>query len=252
MRQETRDPRTLKTGNYLGLKFQDEGWWFTQILETEFIELKPWILLNENGNRDVIAAQTAGSEDDEITDTTDRHYIIPRDDEQNLIFQVQVGIAPSRMQVYPIFGRDRAPNLRGSAEPGEPQVPITGFDSPYNNPSREAEFFTINDMEFPSLQAFNPMDTAEEARLSFHVTKMKYATIDDKETQRALLQGQIPARFAPMGMGAQARDQLKTPNWLRNTFGPEIRTTEDILSDADSTSRVPGAGDLEGTTQGGR
>lgn len=252
MRQETRDPRSLKTSNYLGLKFSDEGWWFVQILETEFIELKPWILLNENGNRAEIAAQTAGSEDDEFVDTTGRNYLVPRDDEQNLIFQVQFGIAPSRMQIYPFFGRDRVPNLRGTAEPGEPQVPYTGFDSPYNNPSRKAELFTINDMEFPKLQAFNPMDEAAEAKLSFHVTKMKYATIDDQDTQRALLQGQIPARFSPMGLGAQARDQLKIPNWLRDAFGQHIRTTEDILSTADGTSTPPVAGQLEGTTQGGR
>jgi hypothetical protein len=237
MRRETRDPRQLDTSNYLGLKFAEQGWWFIQILETEFIELKPWTLLNENDNRGEIAAQTAGSQDDEIQDAVDRHFVIPRDDEQNLVFQVQFGIAPSRVQVFPIFGRDRAPNLRGTAEPGEPQTPYTGFDSPYNNPSREAEFFTVNEMEFPSLQAYNPTDEPVEAQLSFHINKMKYATIEDEATQRALLEGQIPCRFAPMGLGAQQRDQLKVPNWLRDHFGSEIRSTEDILSATNGNGR---------------
>ena len=253
MRKETIETRLLETSNYLGLKFK-QGWWFVQVLETEFIELKPWTLLNENGNRAEIGANTAGSEDDEIVDERDRHYIIPRDDEQNLIFQIQYGIDPSRMQIYPFWGRDRVPNLRGTAEPGEQQIPISGFDSPYNDPTQQSEFYTVNDMEFPSLQAYNPQDEAEEAKLSFHVNKMKYATIEDIGTQRAFLQGQLPCRLTPMGLGAQERDQLRAPQWLTDAFGQSIRTTEQILNSNESsnlTSRVPGTGALDSTTGGG-
>lgn len=253
MRKEYQDSRLLQTGNYLGLKF-DEGWWFVNVLETEFIELKPWTLLNENGNRAEIAAQTAGSEDDEVTDDRDRHYLVPRDEEQNLIFQVQYGIAPSRMQVFPFYGRDRAPNLRGTAEPGGSQIPVTGFDSPYNDPTQQSELFTVNDQEFPAFQAYNPMDEAEEAKLSFHVNKMKYATIEDIGTQRAFLEGRLRYRPHPMGLGAQRRDQIRAPQWLTDAFGSSIRTTDEILNSteqADLRSNVPGSGALDSTTGGG-
>ena len=252
MRPEQDQTRLLETSNYLGLKF-DEGWWFVQLLETEFIELKPWTLLNENGNRAEIAANTAGSEDDEIRDDRDRKYLVPRDEEQNLIFQIQYGIDPSRMQVYPIFGRDRAPNLRGTAEPETDQVPISGYDSPYNNPTQQSEFYTVNDMETPSLQAYNPMDEPAEAKLSFAVNKMKYATIEDIGTQRAFLQGQLPARLVPVGLGAQRRDQLRAPQWLTDAFGSSIRTTEEILNSTENSnlrSNVPGSGAIDATGGG--
>lgn len=229
MKKTKQEAGILRAGHILGIKYA-EGWWFNQILETEFIELKPWILLNENENRDVIAANTAGSEDDEIRDTLDRNYILPDDQEQNLIFQIQFGVAPSRMQIYPFFGRDRSPNLEGNAEPGEPQVPLTGFDSPYNNPSEQSEIFTINQQEFPSLQAYNPMQTAEEARVSFHVNKMKYATIEDKGVMKAILQGNQPAKLHSAGLGAQRRDQLSVPSWLNDHFGENIHSTEEILN----------------------
>lgn len=219
----------LLTGQYLGLKFSS-GWFFTRVLETEFIELKPWILLNENENRDVIAAQTAGSQDDEVQDTLDRHFLIPEDSEQNLVFQIKYGIEPSRMQIYPIFGRDRTPNLAGTAEPGEPQIPVNGFDSPYNDPTEQTESFIVNGQEFPSFQAYNPMDEAEEARLSFHVNKMKYAVITDINVMKAMLQGNQPAKLHPMGLGAQRRDQISIPTWMSRNFGDNVYTTEEILN----------------------
>jgi len=169
MHGDNKKTRLLESGHYVGMQFQD-GWWFFQVLGHEFLELKPYTLLNENGNRDEIAAETAGNEDDEIIDEQDRHYLIPRDSEQNLVFQVQFGVAPSRMQIYPFFGRNRSPNLRGTAEPGEPQVPYTGFDTPYNDPSTQAEIFTVNSQEFPAFQAYNPTADAEEATMSFTST----------------------------------------------------------------------------------
>lgn len=235
MYHDRQDSQSMMTGHILGLKFQS-GWWFTKALETEYIELKPWILLNENDQRSAIAAQTAGSKDDEVKDTLERRFLYPDDSEQNLIFQVQYGIAPSRIQAYPIFGRDRAPNLEGTAEPGTPQVPVTGFDSPYNDPSSTAELFVINEQEFPSIQAYNPTDEPLEARLSFHVTKMKYGTITDMDVMKAVLQGQQRGKLHAMGLGAQKGDQLKVPTWLSRTFGQHIHTTEEILSDSNGQS----------------
>lgn len=229
MKDKGESQANLLTGQFLGLKFAS-GWFFVRVLETEFIELKPWILLNDSGNREAIPAETAGSEDDEVLDTNDRHFLVPEDNEQNLVFQIRYGIDPSRMQIYPIFGRDRSPNLVGSAEPGSPQIPVNGFDSPYNDPTEQSELFVMNSQEFPSFQAYNPMDEAEEARLSFHVNKMKYAAITDINVMKAMLQGQQPARLHPMGHGAQRRDQLGVPAWLNRTFGDHIYTTEDILT----------------------
>lgn len=239
MNKERQHFNVLQPGNFVGMEFQ-EGWWFIQVLGSEFIELKPWILLNENEERDVIAAQTAGSQDDEIVDTVDRNFLIPQESEQNLVFHIQFGIAPSRMQVYPIFGRERAPNLRGTAEPGTPQVPVTGFDSPYNEPSEQMEMFIVNNQDIPSFQAFNPTDEALEARLSFHVNKLKYATVTDVNLMKAMLQGQQPFRSHMTGLGVQDADKLRVPNWLSDAFGDHILETEEILKEGDTQqSQVP-------------
>lgn len=247
MHGDNKKTRLLESGHYVGMQFQD-GWWFFQVLGNEFLELKPYTLLNENGNRDEIAAQTAGSEDDEITDPQDRHYLIPRDSEQNLVFQVQFGVAPSRMQIYPFFGRNRSPNLRGTTEPGEPQVPYTGFDTPYNDPSTQAEMFTVNSQSLPAFQAFNPADQRQEATMSFHVNKLKYATITDVNFMAAMLQGQRRFRSHMTGFGAQEGDRLKAPNWLMDTFGDSIKTTNEILNEGDSAQApsVPDTQNLEG------
>lgn len=245
MRNKDKNGKTLLTGQFLGLKFSS-GWLFTRVLETEFIELKPWILLNENDSRGAIAAETAGSQDDEVQDTLDRHFIVPEENEQNLIFQIKYGIDPSRIQIFPIFGRDRTPNLVGTAEPGNPQIPVNGFDSPYNDPSEQTELFIVNGQEFPSFQAYNPMDESSEARLSFHVNKMKYAVVTDINIMKAMLQGQQPAKLHPMGLGAQRRDQLSIPAWVNRNFGDHIHSTEDILSHESQGGQgsIPGAGSL--------
>lgn len=247
MEGNAKQTRLLEEGHYVGMKFQ-EGWWFFHVIGRETIDLKTYTLDNENGNKDVIAPRTAGSEDDEITDSRDRNYLLPKDSEQNLVFQVLFGIEPSRMQVYPFFGRNRSPNLRGKAEPGTIQVPYDGFDSPYNNPSTDAELFTVNDQERPAFQAYNPMREPAEAKVSFHVNKLRYATVDDVGLMKAMLQGQVPARTHMTSLGAQNSDQLRAPNWLQDTFGDEIMTTEEILNHKggpDSTSVVPQGTTLE-------
>lgn len=236
------DNGMLRTAHFAGLHFE-QGWWFIQVLDTEFIELKPWILLNENDNRAAIAAQTAGSEDDEIQDTQGRNYLVPGEQEQDMVFQIQFGIAPSRMQVYPFFGRDRAPNLVSNAEPGEPQVPFTGFDTPYNNPSEHAELFTVNAQPPLSLQAYNPMDEPEEARLSFGVNKIKYAVVDNEDVMIAMLQGDKQAKLHSMGLGAQRQDRFSAPQWLMNTFGDVVMSTQDLIGQGQG-SQIPGTGAL--------
>lgn len=233
MQDENPRHRVLKTGNYAGLKFQ-EGWFFIHVLETEFIELKPWILLNENNNRAEIAGETAGSADDEVVDEVERHLVTPDSNEQNLVFQIMVGVAPSRMQLYPVFGRDRAPNLAGGAEPGDPQVPLSGEDSPYNNPSTQGEIFTVNGIGQLQLQAYNPMPEPAEARVSFHVNKMKYAVVDNVEVMADFIQGTRPFRDHSMGLGAQTNEQLRAPTWLMDRFGDVVMTTQEILEQAET------------------
>lgn len=228
MQNESYNHRVLQVGNYVGLKFE-EGWWFLHVLENEYIELKPWILMNEDNEREPIAPQTAGSPDDEIVDAVERQLVTPRSNEQNLVFQLMVGASPSRMQVYPIYGRDRRPNLVGGAEPGSPQVPISGYDSPYNNPSKFGEFFTVNGISDLQLQAYNPMDEPAEARISFGVNKFKYAVVDDINTMRGFIQGQAPWRSHVMGLGAQRNDQVRAPSWLMDNFGDAVMSTREIL-----------------------
>lgn len=235
MRNNKAESRVLRTGHYAGLKFE-QGWFFIHVLETEQVNLKPWILLNENENRSEIAPETSGSTDDEIVDEVERQLVEPRGNEQDLVFQLHFGIAPTRVQVFPQFGRDSTPNLTGGSEPGKPQIWATGEDSPYNNPTNETEAFTVNNMDTLALQAYNPTDEPLEARLSVHVNKMRYAVVEDEDLMRAFIQGQQPFRDHSMGLGSQRRDQIKAPGWLMDRFGDLVKTTGEILEGGDSSS----------------
>jgi len=214
-----------------------------QVLGTSQLELKPWILLNGSGNRAAISAQSSGNLD-EIQDNTSRKLLEPNDSERNLIFQILVGVEPSRMQLFPFFGRDQNLGLEDAIAPGEDELWINGFDSPYNNPSQQSEVLYVNDMERFKLQAYNPMDEADEARVSFHINKVRYATITDVNMMKAILQGQVPSHKHMMGLGTQDRYQLKVPEWLNDTFGEHIRTTEEILSRGDASQATQAAGGL--------
>jgi hypothetical protein len=232
MNYEQRDSRFLREGNFLGLKF-DEGWWFVQIIGTEYNEVKPWVLQNENGNRAEIGAQTASVENDEIQDANANNILEPEESERNLIHQVLYGIAPSRMQVFQLYGRNRPRAVQNYDRPRDPGAYISGDDSPYDNPSDQSEAFLINAMSPLRLQAFNPMDEAMEARLSFHVNKLRYTVITDRSLMKAMLQGQVTASFGMMGGGAQDSSQVGVPSWLDNAFGEDIYSTREIL-DADT------------------
>lgn len=230
------DRRFLTTGHFLGLKFS-EGWWFTNILETEFSEIKPFTLNNENGNKAAIAAQTAGNED-RIQDSSSNDIIIPDDDEKQLIFQTLFGIRPARAQVFFLSGRNRNRAIQDYDEPGDLAPIVNGLDSPYNNPNPQAfEMFTINDIAAPKLEAFNPMDEAKEVKVSIHVEQLKYATITDIDMMRAFLEGQINAKLQPAGAAGSLRQtQVRAPTWLQNAFGEHIKTTEEIFKQSTKRS----------------
>jgi hypothetical protein len=250
MQHKQRDTRKTRPGHYFGLKFQS-GYLFFNVIGTEYVELKPFILKNENGNRAEIAAQTAGDEDDRLHDPNEVPLIEPEDEDRNLFFHIMYGIEPSRMQVFQRYGRDRNESLINYDEPGDPAPITNGFDSPYNNPSRESEFIVANDMSQPKLQAYNPMDEPAEARLSIHITKLRFAVIDDPGTQRALLQGQIPSRIMMVGGGAQDGDQTKAPSWVTSTFGDELRSAQEILTTSDADTGGGNQGGAGGVVGGG-
>lgn len=204
------------------------------MIGTSELEIKPWILLNNEGNRTNIPANTAGNFD-EIQDSNSRRLLEPNDSERNLVWQILFGVSPSRMQLIPEFGRDQNLGMEDALQAGEDEIWVTGFDSPYNNPSPQSEVFYVNDMERLKLQAFNPMDEAKEARLSIHINKIRYATVTNVDMMKAMLQGQIPAHKHMMGLGAQNRHQLSVPEWLEDIFGEHIKTTEEILTEGDAT-----------------
>lgn len=228
----------LRAGHIAGLKF-DEGWWFIQCIGTEYVEVKPWILLNENGNRDVVGASTSGANDQNIVDSSGNDKILmPDDSARNTVHQIFYGVDPSRMQLFSLFGRDRNVALQDYDQPGEVGGYINGFDSPYDNPSPSTELFYINSMAPLRLQPYNPMSTAKEARVSFHVNKVRYTTITSEDKQKALLQGQEPAKLEMMGLGVQDADQVSIPTWLNEAFGEHIRTTSEIL-DSNTEGNAP-------------
>jgi len=233
----------VKTGHYVGLKFE-EGWFFVHVLETEDIHLKPWIMLNENDSRSTISAQTMGSEDEEFVDEVNRKLLEPESNSQNIIFQTMFGAAPSRIQLYPRFGRNSRPNLVGGADETNSQVPVTGYDSPYNDPSAQGEFFMVDDMEDFALQAYNPHSEPVEARASVYVNKFRYAVVDDVEVMKGFIQGQLPFKDHVMGLGAQTNEQMKAPGWMIDMFGDSIKTTREILESGGAGSGSTGSTDI--------
>lgn len=243
------DSRLVQTGHYVGLKFA-EGWLFLNVLETEQIELKPWLLLNENNNRAPISANTAGSEDDEFVDRVGRQLLEPQDNSKQICYQLLFGISPSRMQIYPWFGRDSSPNLVGGAEVDNPQVPFTGYDSPYNNPSTQAEIFTLNSVKDLSIQAYNPMDEPDEARVSVHVNKFKYSVVEDVNTMAKFIEGSLNFRDHAMGLAAKTNDQMEAPGWVMEHFGDLVHTTNEIINQS-STNQIAN-NTQSGNSQGGQ
>ena len=224
----------LRPGHIAGLKF-NEGWWFIQAIGTEYNEVKPWTLQNENGNRSAVGSEQSGLDNQNIVDSSGSDRILePNDEDRNTVFQIYYGIAPSRMQVFTLFGRDRNKAIEDYDAPGEVGVYFSGDDSPYNNPSPQTEVFYVNSMAPLRLQPYNPMDEAMEARVSFHVNKIRYTTITNEDKQKAILQGQEPAKLVNAGLGIQDSDQVSVPSWLQEAFGEHIRTTKRILDSGES------------------
>lgn len=238
MRNKYNHSRLLREGHYAGLKF-DEGWLFIQVVGTEYVELKPFVLRNNDDERALIQAGESGSDTDEIRDSQDRKVLEPDDSERNSIFQIMYGVAPSRMRIFSLYGRERNKSLQDFDEPGDPAAFVNGFDSPYNNPTQEAEVFYVNSMSPLRLQAYNPMDEDEEARLSFHINKLRYNVVTDRGLMKSMLQGTQPARLSMLGGGIQNRDQVGIPNWVQEAFGEHIHSTDEVLS---SNSNTGGGG----------
>lgn len=229
MKPEQRDTRLVQTGDRIGLKFEG-GWWFLQAVGTEYVEMKPWTLQNASGNRAAIAAKSAGSDADNIEDSNQNKILEPEKNHRDTVNQILWGVAPSRMQVFTLFGRNRNTSLQNYDKPGDPAAFVDGYDSPYDDPSPVTETFYVNAMSPLRLQAYNPMDTAHEAKVSFHVNKIRYNTITDESLMKAMLQGQVPARLIMMGQGVAQADQLQAPDWVTEAFGSDIYTTSQILS----------------------
>lgn len=245
MKGDYKDGGLLRTGHFLGLKF-DDGWWFVQVLATSELELKPWQLLNSNGNRAELAANTEGNIDD-VADENGRLLLEPNDSERDLIFQVQLGIAPSRIQLFPQFGRDQNLGLETEITPGEDEVWATGYDSPYNSPTSQAEVFYINNMSRLGLVGYNPNDEPLPAKLSIHINKIHYATVTDINLMKAMLQNQVTAKKHPMGLGATDRYQIGLPEWVERAFGEHVYETNTILAEGD-TSQVENSLSLQDNT----
>jgi len=248
MNPEQRDTRLLQTGDRVGLKF-NSGWLFLQVIGTEYVELKPWILMNENQNRAAIAPQTAGYDADEIQDPLSRDLLEPNKDRRDEVFQILYGVAPSRMQVFRLYGRNRNTALENYDAPGDPAAYLNGFDSPYDNPSSVSELFYVNAMSPLRLQAYNPMDEAKEARLSFHVNKLRYNVITNENLMKAMLQGQTPAKLTMMGDGVSNSDELDVPDWINEAFGDNIYSTNEILTYNGGSSGSGGSNPQQGPLQ---
>lgn len=236
----------LQGGHRLAVHWQDR-WLFITVLNTETVQMKPYQLSDSDGNQEPLDPGEIGIDDDEIVDANGRNILEPKKTERDIINQVHFGIAPSRMNVHILHGRNYNRSLRDYEEPEDPAPILDGYTTPYSRPSpQHSEMFIFNDMEMPRLQAYNPMDEASPAKVSFHVRKLHYNVITNPKEQRGILQGQVPANIHSAGLGARDNDRIQAPGWLVDSFGQHMPTTNEILANfneedlEEQTPQVPG------------
>lgn len=237
MKQNPYDNGMVRAGQRVLLKFE-EGYLGLQVIGAQFLELKSYTLKNSNGDREELAGGELGTSENIVSFLNSNEQILePEDSSRDTAYQIQLGISPSRMELYPRFGRQRTIGSGGQdAAPGNSLTPFTGEDSPYNNPSEQTEIFYVNDMEPLKLQPYNPTSEPLEANISVHINKLHYGVIRNPVVLRGMLQGQTPARLAEVGLGEKRRDQLEAPSWVLNSFGENLYSAVDLINSDFDTS----------------
>ncbi|MCL0050431.1 hypothetical protein M1N22_01065, partial [Dehalococcoidia bacterium] len=119
-----------------------------------------------------LAQSVTGTGWDEIKDAAGRYWLEPEFD--NILFHSFFGIDPDYAWVYRRFPSnvDRG-SLIGTRDIGGKVGAISGFDSPFRNPSPQTEFFTVRGTH-PSFIGYHPYLEPASTLVHLNFFIMKY------------------------------------------------------------------------------
>lgn len=203
----------LKEGFLLGLQF-NEGWACFRILGGEPSNVKPYSL-GEVSLTDNLDAW------DEITDTSNRRYLMPP--EERWINHIFYGVNKPKARIYFQYPtRQDRWNLVAVQRTITGVVGyIDGEMSPYDGPfSVKSQLFTLHEL-YPAFQCYNPLpDDMDNVCLNFDIMRYSYLLIKSKDLIRDILTLRRPARLHTMA----GIDPIPAPipDWLSDLVGKEL------------------------------
>lgn len=209
------DEEIPKENYFVGLLF-DEGYWVVRLVRKQ----QRTVLDYGFGNIE------AGSASDWMTPTDDegRYYLEPQD--QSIIYQIFLGIAPSTAKIYLSYPRrvDRMNLITVREIPGNIGY-WNGEMSPYDNPSPETELWTVEDL-VPYFNAENPGITgkAQNIWVKFYVTPFSYKVVRDMALIRKFIDGEKRCRMITMGDPDQP---ISAPSWILENYSRYMLAVEE-------------------------
>lgn len=140
-----------------------------------------------------------------FVDSSERKLLDP--DRENLVFHYFLGISPSRLELYRQFPQDVDRNsLKGVRTIGSGQGAITGFKSPYRNPSVRTEEFTIMQL-YPAYGFYNPLSYSVVPKIYIYANKY---SVDWVEHTVLSKEEKKKARYFTLG----GLTRVEAPGWL--------------------------------------
>lgn len=211
--KESHENLFLKEGYLLALQFE-QGWAAFRILGWEPSNVKPYSL-------GAVSAASNLSAWDEITDSSDRRYLMPP--EEWWINHIFWGVNKPKARIYFQYPSRRN---RWSLIAVERTITgdvgyVDGEMSPYDSPfSIKTQLFTVHEL-YPAFNCYNPLpDAMDNVMMNFDIMRYSYAIVKDKELIRNILTLKHPARLHTVaGIDPQPASM---PDWLEKLIGSEL------------------------------
>lgn len=195
---------------FIGLIF-DEGYWVVRLVRKQQTTVYKYYAFN-NGS-EISAGSTSGWETP--TDTEGRYYLEPQD--EDIIYQVFLGISPSAAKIYLSYPRrvDRMNLITVRDIPGNIGY-WDGETSPIEDPSPQTELWIVKDI-VPYFNAENPgiAGKSQKVYASFFITPFSYKVVRDKERIKRFIDGKERCTFVTMG---DPDRPISAPRWLLDGY----------------------------------
>jgi len=211
--KESHENLWLKEGYLLALQFY-QGWAVFRITGWEPSNVKPYSL-------GAVAATSNLASWDEITDASNRRYLMPS--EEHWINQIFYGVNKPKARIYFQYPtRADRWNLTAVQRAITGDVGyIDGEMSPYNGPfSVKSQIFTVHEL-YPAFQCYNPLpDAMDNVMLNFDIMRYSYVLIKNRDLIRDILTLKHPAKLHTVaGIDPQP---ARMPDWLSDLVGSDL------------------------------